>query len=216
MSNIHAHVDEIDWQTLNPFSEQEQSLVRCKELLNREQAGCEKWIFGVAEIPAHGKLPFHTHRNDITIYIFSGKARVQLGARAVELEPFSAAYFPSKKPHAIESLGPEPLSYLYTYVCEEEPQVIDWELADEKAASQLIIENKTDTRWAINEEFERWAYWEPSKGSRLRYRILLTANMATLGKGLLYITWLLTLIIRVISTGTPRSTILFRETVLCT
>ena len=172
MSKIHVHMDEIDWQMINPFPDQELSSVRCKELLNRGQAGCKEWIFGVAEIPAHGKLPLHTHRNDITIYIFSGKAKVKLGARAVELEPFSSAYFPARKPHSIESLGPEPLSYLYTYVCEEEPQTIDWELADEKAASRLIIENKPDTRWAINEEFEKWEYWEPSKGSRLRYRTL--------------------------------------------
>jgi mannose-6-phosphate isomerase-like protein (cupin superfamily) len=107
-------MDEIDWQTINPFPEQELSSVRCKELLNRQQAGCKEWIFGVAEIPAHGKFPLHTHRNDITIYIFSGKAKVRLGARAVELEPFSGAYFPAKKPHSIESLGPEPLGYLYT------------------------------------------------------------------------------------------------------
>ena len=98
MSNIHLHIDEIDWQTINPFPEQEISSVRCKELLNREQAGCKEWLFGLAEMPAHGKLPIHTHRNDITIYILSGKAKVQLGARAVELEPFSGAYFPSKNP----------------------------------------------------------------------------------------------------------------------
>jgi mannose-6-phosphate isomerase-like protein (cupin superfamily) len=120
--------------------------------LNREQGGCKEWIFGVAELPADGKLPLHTHRNDITIYILSGNANVRLGARAVELEPFSGAYFFARKPHSIESRGPEPLRYLYTYVCVETPQTIDWELADEQAASGVIIENKPDTRWAVNEE----------------------------------------------------------------
>jgi mannose-6-phosphate isomerase-like protein (cupin superfamily) len=99
------------------------------------------------------------------------------------LEPFSGVYFPAKKPHSIESLGPDPLSYLYTYVCAEKPKTIDWELSDEKAASRLIIENKSDTRWAINEEFEKWEYWEPSKGSRLRYKILFDKKHGNTGEG---------------------------------
>jgi mannose-6-phosphate isomerase-like protein (cupin superfamily) len=172
MSNIHVHINDIDWQNLNPFPEHEASLFKYKELLNREQGGCEEWIFGLAEFPASRTLPLHMHRNDITMYILSGKAKVRLGARAVELEPFSGMYFPAQKPHSIASLGPDPLSYLYTYVCEEQPQTIDWELADENMASRIIIENKPETRWAVHEEFEKWEYWEPSKGSRLRYRTL--------------------------------------------
>ena len=172
MTSIHFHVNDIEWQNLNPFPEHETSSFKYKDLLNREQGGCKEWIFGLAELPVNGILPLHTHRNDITIYILSGKAKVQLGARAVELEPFSGAYFPAQKPHMIESLGPAPMNYLYTYLCAEEPQTIDWELSDERAASRVVIENKSDARWAINEEFEKWEYWEPSKGSRLRYKVL--------------------------------------------
>lgn len=159
-------------KAFNPFPEQKSSLFRYKELLNREMGGCKEWLFGVAELPAKGKIPLHTHRNDFTIYILAGNAKVQLGARSVELEPCSAAYFPAKKPHSIESLGPKPLSYLYTYVCEENPQEIDWELSNEAIAAKFVIENKPHTRWALHEEFEKWGYWEPSKGSRLRYRSL--------------------------------------------
>jgi len=172
MSSTHVYVDDIQWQNFNPFPECEASLFRYKELLNREQGGCKEWIFGLAELPADGTLPLHTHRNDITMYILAGKAKARLGARAAELEPFSGMYFPAQKPHSIQSLGPDPLSYLYTYVCEEQPQTIDWELADEEAASRVIIENKPETRWAVHEEFEKWEFWEPSKGSRLRYRTL--------------------------------------------
>ena len=159
-------------EPFNPFPEQDASLFRYKDLLNREKNGCKEWIFGVAELPAKGKIPLHTHPNDFTIYILEGNAKVQLGARAIELESRSAAYFPAHKPYSIESLGPEHLRYLYTYVCEEEPQRIDWTMSSEDIAASFVIENRPLTRWALHEEFEKWAYWEPSKGSRLRYRTL--------------------------------------------
>lgn len=159
-------------KAFNPFSEQEASLFRYKELLNRKMNGCKEWIFGVAELPVKGKIPLHIHRNDYTIYILAGSAKVQLGVRALEIEPCSAAYFPAQKPFSIESLGPEPLRYLYTYVCEEEPQRIDWTMSSESVAVSFVIENNPLTRWALHEEFEKWQYWEPTKGSRLRYRIL--------------------------------------------
>lgn len=159
-------------EPFNPFPEQDASLFRHKDLLNREKNGCNEWIFGIAELPAKGKIPLHSHPNDFTIYILEGNAKVQLGARAIELEPRSAAYFPAHKPYSIESLGPENLRYLYTYICDDEPQRIDWTLSSETEASSFITENKRLTRWALHEEFEKWESWEPSKGSRLRSRIL--------------------------------------------
>lgn len=55
------------------------------------------WIFGVVELLIKGKIPLHTYCYDFTIYILAGNAKVRLGVRSVELEPYSAAYFPAKK-----------------------------------------------------------------------------------------------------------------------
>jgi len=183
LTSVHFHIDEINWQIFNPFPKHESSVFKSKELLNRERGKCKEWIFGAAELPADGRFPFHVHQNDMIIYILSGQAKVQLGARSVEVEPFSGVYFPAGKPHVITALGTEPLKYIYTYVCEKTHQTIDWELADENTAAQVIIENKPDTRWAIHEEFEKWEFWEPSKGSRLRYKTLFDNERGNTQKG---------------------------------
>jgi mannose-6-phosphate isomerase-like protein (cupin superfamily) len=169
MNKTHFHINEIGWQN---FADKEWSKLRWKELLNRKQGDSKEFVFGLAELSAGERLPLHTHSQAETDFILSGNARVRLGIRSVELGPASAVYFLGKKPHSIETLGSEPLRYIFTYACEKLGHTLNWELADERIAALVNIRNMDKSRWAISEEFEEWLPWEPSKGFKMRYKIL--------------------------------------------
>ena len=169
MNKVNFHINEIEWET---FTGEKWGPLRWKELLNLAQGISKEFIFGLAELPAGGKLPLHTHQQAETDYILSGKARIRLGSRSVESTPTSALYFPGKQPHSIEALGSDPLRYIYTYACEKLGHQVDLEFADEEAALQVDIVNKGNTRWAIREECEEWICVEPSKGFGIRVRRL--------------------------------------------
>lgn len=169
MRKMAFNIDEVSWQT---FAKKEWGPLRWKELLNSEQGSSKEFTFGFAELNPGGRLSLHIHQQAETDFILSGRARVRLGMRSVELGPASAVYFPGKKPHSIETLGTEPLRYIFTYACEKLGPALDWELADERIAAQVNIRNMDKSRWAINEEFEGWLPWEPSKGFKMRYKIL--------------------------------------------
>jgi len=162
-NKTYFHINEISWKS---FTEKEWSQLRWKEILNKKRGGTKEFIFGYAELDSGGKFPLQTHPQAETDFILSGKAIVRLGKRKVELESHSAVYFPSKAPHSIESIGEEPLCYIYTYACEKLGNNIEMELASEKMADQVDILNNPKTRWAVAEEFEPWFFWEPSKGSK--------------------------------------------------
>ena len=161
MNKIYYHIDEVSW---NNFTEKEWGPLRWKDLLNEKQGDSKEFVFGYAALNSGERLPLHTHKQAETDFILSGKARVWLGRRSVELGPASGMYFPAKGPHSIEAIGPESLCYIYTYACEKLGQNLETELATEEKAAQVDILNNPKTRWAVAEEFEPWVPWEPSKG----------------------------------------------------
>jgi len=171
MSKIHFHIDQIDWKT---FSQKEWGPLRWKELLNRGQGGSKEFIFGLAELPPGGKLPLHTHRQAETDYILSGKGRICLGSRSVELGSSSAVYFSGQAPHSFEAIGSEPLRYIYTYACEKLGHEIEMKLVGEKIEMGPEVRNwnNANTRWAMREEVGELLWVEASKGYRVRARRL--------------------------------------------
>ncbi len=169
MNRIHFHTGETTWQQL---PDQNWHAYRYKELLNREKGGSNEFIFGHAEIAPGGKIPLHTHQHEMALNFLSGKAKVRLGKQTVALGPDSAAFFPANKPHSIEAISNDPLRFVYTYACDETPQLIDYKPADEDAALKCDILNKSKTRWALSEDFESWESVELTKGFKLRARYL--------------------------------------------
>lgn len=171
MGKIHFHIDEMEWKS---FSEEAWGPLRWKELLNQEQGKAKEFIFGLAELPPGGELPLHTHRQAETNYILSGKGRVRMGPRSVELGPASAIYFQGKAPHSIEAFGPAPLRYIFTYACEKLGHKIDLEPAREKTGAWEDVRNwnNADTRWAMREDIGELIWIEASKGYRVRARRL--------------------------------------------
>jgi mannose-6-phosphate isomerase-like protein (cupin superfamily) len=169
MTPIHFHVNDTEWQQLPG---ENWGAYRYKELLNMKNGGSNKFIIGFGEISSGGKIPLHTHCHEMALSFLSGKARVRLGARTVELGPNSAAFFPAEKPHSIEAMGTEPLQFVYTDACAELPQEIDRQSADEETTAQIDILNKSNTRWALSEDYEPRDPVEMSKGFKLRARYL--------------------------------------------
>jgi len=176
LNKIHFHINDAQWQT---FPEPKWGSLRWKELLNLDRGNSKEFVFGFAELPSGGRLPFHTHRQAETDHIMSGEARVRLGSRSVEVGPFSALYFPAGLPHSIETLGSEAVLFIYTYACEKAGHPPDSKLVQESEAAQVNILNKENitwatrresTRWAIREEIETWIPLELSKGLKARYR----------------------------------------------
>ena len=168
MNKIHFHINEIGWKS---FTEKEWGPLRWKELLNRGQGDSKEFIFGLAELPPGGRLPFHRHIQTETDYILSGRARIRLGLRSVEVGSSSAVYFLGKAPHSIETLGSEPLRYIYAYACEKLGHQIDLEHFEENNQIPADIENwieGTYRRWAIREEVGELFSIEPSKGYKVR------------------------------------------------
>ena len=97
-----------------------------------------------------------------------------MGMRSVELGPGSATYFQERAPHSIESLGHEPLRYIFTYACEKLGHHIDLEFAHEKSGALHEIRNwnNAETRWAMREEIGELIWIEASKGYKVRARRL--------------------------------------------
>ena len=179
MGKIHFHIDEVDWKT---FSTKEWGPLRWKELLNREQGGSKEFVFGVAELPPGGKLPLHTHPQAETDYILSGHGRIRIGPlKSVGLGPASAVYLIGEAPHSIESFGPEPLRYLYTYACEKLGHTIELKLIDEGTEIRADIQDwikSTRKRWVMHEEIGELLCFEPSKGYKVRGRRLFSLQHA--------------------------------------
>ena len=147
-------------------------LLRWKDIISYETTGANDFIFGIAELDPGDELPLHQQSQAETLYFLSGEAQVRLGARKVEVGPASAAYFPSLIPHAIKSLGPDPLVYLYTYSTSQAGQEINSKPITEEDANRFDILNLPDTRWAVSEDFESWVSCEPTKGDGVRVRFL--------------------------------------------
>ena len=128
MNKNYFHINEIEWQR---SADKEWGSVRWKEIFNESHGGAKEFIFGYAELDPGQRLPLHTHKQAETDFIISGNARVRLGKRSVAVDAASALYFPGEAPHAIETLGNEPLCYIYTYPCEKLSQAMETEMADE-------------------------------------------------------------------------------------
>lgn len=170
--NPYLHADDVDWKKCEPFPDDPGSRFEFKEFPNIKDGPDSGWTFHLARLPRGGALPLHTHTSDLMIYILSGEARVRLGAQSIELEERCTAYLPARLPHSIETVGEEPVVYTCAYHHFEGERDIDWSPAEESVADQLRIFNHGPTCWALHEEFAPWEYWEPSKGTRLRYRTL--------------------------------------------
>lgn len=170
MSDWIVRADDVDeWQTGDP---EIWGALRWKEMISQKTVGADAFVFGQAELPPGGEFPLHRQPQAETLWFLSGIAQLRLGARRVEVEPNSAAYFPAGAPHAIRAVGPEPLVYLYTYATEKLGQEIEPQPVTENEANQVDIMNLPNTRWAVREDFEPWVNCEPSKGDGLRVRFL--------------------------------------------
>lgn len=169
MNKVHFHVKETAWRQL---PHQDWQAFRYKELLNRNKGSSNEFIFGYGQITPGGRIPLHSHINEMALNFISGQAKVRLGRRTVVLGPDSAAFFPAKAPHSIEALSAEPLHFVYTYACARENQIIDRQPVDLSDAKKWDILNKPKTRWALSEDFEVWEPVELSKGFKLRARYL--------------------------------------------
>jgi mannose-6-phosphate isomerase-like protein (cupin superfamily) len=155
------------------------------------RGGSQEFVFGIAELPAGRRLPLHAHRQAQLDYFLSGRARVRLGPRTVELGAGGCIYYPPEIPHALESLGRDPLRYAYTYASERVGKLVECAPASEEAAARAVVPWPTWMSW---EETEDWLPIEPTKGLRVRYRrvmdrereVELIAGVAEIDPGIHY------------------------------
>jgi len=94
---------------------------------------------------------------------------VRMAGTMVDLSEGSCIYHPPDAPRSIESAGPKPLRYSFTFATEQLGQVI----GPEPATSPGPPREKT---WLTWEETEDWVPVETSKGLRIRIKRLMDSG----------------------------------------
>jgi quercetin dioxygenase-like cupin family protein len=133
-------------------------------LLDYANSGSKEFLIAYSELIPGQAIPMHCHEHSHSDFIISGHVWAQLGNRKVELEANSATYFPAGTPHAYEAIGNETLCYYSIFPCEQKGQDVITSPVDQSEAMKLDRPNMDKTRWAVAESFEKWMFWEPSKG----------------------------------------------------
>ncbi|HXJ83246.1 MAG TPA: cupin domain-containing protein [Candidatus Methylomirabilis sp.] len=162
MNDAHVHEDDIGWTS--PPDPVRRAL-RLKPLLE-EPGASSPFIFGLAELPAGAAVPLHATRQAEVDHILSGRARVRMAGTVVDLSEGSCVYHPPGSARAIESVGPEPLRYSYTFATERLGQTIDPTPVAKPAPA-------SDKTWLSWDETESWVSVEASKGLRIRVKRLM-------------------------------------------
>ena len=162
MKDVHLHEDDIGW-TAAP--DPVRRSLRLKPLLE-EGDGSSPFVFGLAELPPGASVPLHATRQAEVDHILTGRARMRTAGAVVDLSGGSCVYHPPGAPRSIESAGPEPLRYSYTFATERLGQVIDPRPVTEQGTSR-------EKTWLTWEETEDWVPVETSKGLRIRIKRLM-------------------------------------------
>jgi len=133
-------------------------------LLDKAGTASNEFLVTYSELKPGQTIPMHQHQHSHSDFIISGRVWAQLGKRKVELEANCATYFPARVPHAYHAIGNETLRYYSIFPCEQKgQQIIATPVADSEAM-KVDRPNMDKTRWAVAESFEKWMFWEPSKG----------------------------------------------------
>lgn len=84
-----------------------------KYLVDPEKTGAKSFVMGLTSIePGTGTAPAQ-HPQEEAYYLLRGRARATVGDEVEEVGPGTVIFIPSNARHQIESLGPEPLEYVW-------------------------------------------------------------------------------------------------------
>jgi len=162
MRNVHLHEDDVRWtEAPDPV----RPSLRVKPLLD-DPGGSSPFVFGLAELPQGASVPLHATGQAEVDHILSGCARVRMAGTVVDLSEGSCVYYPPGAARSIESAGPGPLRYSYTFATERLGQAIDVRPVAEQGLSG-------ERTWLTWEETENWVPVEDSKGLRIRVKRLM-------------------------------------------
>jgi len=159
MSNQYRDRHQLNWD--NKIHDAPlQSLI----LLDQANTGSREFLVTYSELTPGQAIPMHSHQHSHSDFIISGRVWAQLGKRKVELEANSANYFPAGLPHAYHAVGNEILRFYSIFPCEQNGQDIITTPVEHSEAIKFDRPNMDKTRWAVAESYEKWIFWEPSKG----------------------------------------------------
>ena len=130
-------------------------------------------MFGLAELRADGVLVRISIDRRKQIIFCQVQGGFGGGSRGIKLRRACATYFPGRVSHAVESIGPEPLRYFYTYACEKCRQKLDFDQSgQERLEGEVRNLNNAESLWAMQSDIGEFVWVEASKGYNVRARCL--------------------------------------------
>jgi len=162
MPTALSHVESVPWR--DPSAPGWEG-VREKVLVGAPAGASREFVLGLVEAQPGARVSLHAHRQAETDYVVSGRARLRVGERALDVEPGTCVYLAPGAPHALEVVGSEPLCYLRTFACERLGTPVQRiAIADDGAPGEPSITAERDVAWRSVES---------SKGFRIRVKRLL-------------------------------------------
>ncbi|OGB92135.1 MAG: hypothetical protein A3G35_11730 [candidate division NC10 bacterium RIFCSPLOWO2_12_FULL_66_18] len=85
-----------------------------KYLVDPEKTGAKSFVMGFTSIEPGTGTVLAQHPEEEAYYLLRGRARAMVGGEVKEVGPGTVIFIPSNARHQIDSLGPEPLEFVWT------------------------------------------------------------------------------------------------------
>jgi mannose-6-phosphate isomerase-like protein (cupin superfamily) len=95
----------------------------------------QRFTMGYVVVEPGGSVPLHHHDQEEVYFLLEGLGEIDIDGKRFRMEPLSAVYIPSQKPHTFRNVGQSPMRFLFVYAPAEE--VSHW--AEESARSRISI-----------------------------------------------------------------------------
>ncbi len=84
-----------------------------KYLVDPEKTGAESFVMGLSSIEPGTRTAPAQHPQEEAYYVLRRRGRAAVGDEVKEVGPGTVIFIPSNARHQIESLGPDPLEYVW-------------------------------------------------------------------------------------------------------
>ena len=75
----------------------------------------QRFALGYVDVLPGGSVPLHHHEQEEIYFLLEGEGEIDIDGKKFHMDPLSAVYIPSNKPHGFRNVGDKHMKFVFIY-----------------------------------------------------------------------------------------------------